>query len=334
MILVTGSNGLIGSFICNRLAELNIKFRALVRGESDLRLLNGIEKSGNLFVADVLDPVALEEAFVGVTKVVHCAAIISFFSKDQKRMYKVNIEGTRNLVDLSLKYNVQKFVYISSIAAIGKDKGDKVIDENNKWPGSVTPSNYGRSKYLAELEVWRANTEGLPVGVLAPSVVLGPGDWNKGSTKAFKYVWEKNRFYNSGSLNFVDVRDLTNSVINLLNSSEHSERFIINGGNTTWKSFFEKVAASMHLSPPSIVATPFLITIALIFDKLLSFFPGVEQKLSKEAIAQSKNDFIYSSEKIKKIYGQEFNGLDDTVHWVCSKLISNNIGPNGVGLSD
>ena len=323
MILVTGANGLIGSFICKKLASSNIRFRALVRSKSDLHLLNDLNGVGELYESDILDLITLEEAFEGITKVIHCAAIISFIPRNKKKMYKVNIEGTKNIVDLSLKYNIQKFIYLSSVAAIGKNKIDKIVDENNTWPGTIAPTNYGKSKYLAELEVWRGNMEGLPVITVIPSVVLGPGNWKNGSTQLFRYVWEQNKFYKSGFLNYVDVRDLSECVIQLINSSLEGERFIVSAGMISYKEFFEKIARQMNRKPPSIRARPIHLYLALGIDKLLSLFPGKEQRLSRETISQSNNEITYSSLKIQKSISQSFTDIDDTIQWACQILKKN-----------
>jgi len=323
MILVTGANGLIGSFICKKLASSNIRFRALVRSKSDLHLLNDLNGVGELYESDILDLITLEEAFEGITKVIHCAAIISFIPRNKTKMYKVNIEGTKNIVDLSLKYNIQKFIYLSSVAAIGKNKIDKIVDENNTWPGTIAPTNYGKSKYLAELEVWRGNMEGLPVITVIPSVVLGPGNWKNGSTQLFRYVWEQNKFYKSGFLNYVDVRDLSECVIQLINSSLEGERFIVSAGMISYKEFFEKIARQMNRKPPSIRARPIHLYLALGIDKLLSLFPGKEQRLSRETISQSNNEITYSSLKIQKSISQSFTDIDDTIQWACQILKKN-----------
>ena len=323
MILVTGANGLIGSFICKELAGLNLKFRALVRNKSDLHLLKDLNGAGELFESDILDPITLEEAFEGITKVIHCAAIISFIPGNKNKMYKVNIEGTKNLVDLSLKYNIQKFIYLSSVAAVGKNKIDKTIDENNTWPGTVAPTNYGKSKYLAELEVWRGNMEGLPVITVIPSIVLGPGNWKKGSTQLFHYVWKQSKFYKSGFLNYVDVRDLSKCVIQLIHSTIEGERFIVSAGRISYKEFFEKIAKQLNRKPPFIRARTFHLYLALFIDKVLSLFPGKEQKLSLETISQSNNEITYSSHKIQKSINQSFKDIDDTIHWACQILKKN-----------
>jgi dihydroflavonol-4-reductase len=131
MIAVTGANGLLGSFIVRKLIEQNEPFIALKRKGSDLSLLADVQAGIRWKDADILDPVSMEEALENVSEVIHAAAMVSFNPRDSRRIFMVNVEGTRNVVNACLTGNVKKLVYISSVAALGRLKGQTEIDEHH-----------------------------------------------------------------------------------------------------------------------------------------------------------------------------------------------------------
>ena len=144
-------------------------------------------------------------------------------------MHQTNLEVTANITNVCLKHKIEKLIHISSIAAIGKETGKTVLHEDSKWENEDLQSAYGLSKYRSELEVWRAQAEGLDVAVLCPSVILGPGVWHKSSTQIFDYVRKGKKFYTYGRLNYVDVRDVA-EVVYLTMTQPISGKYILNGG--------------------------------------------------------------------------------------------------------
>src|SRR5436190_10925888 len=123
MIAVTGANGLLGSFIIRRLLAANEKFVAIKRSDSDTHLLDDVASRIQWKDADVLDPVALDEAFDGITHVIHAAAVVSFNPAHEKLIFNVNVYGTRNVVNACLSRDIKKLVHVSSVAALGRRKG-------------------------------------------------------------------------------------------------------------------------------------------------------------------------------------------------------------------
>ena len=227
MILITGANGLIGSFIAHKCVLEGQSVRILTRKNADLSSLSDIIDKIEVFEGDILDIPLLEKAYEGIEEVIHCAAVVSFGDVGIDTLFKVNVEGTKNVVNIALKKNCKKLIYLSSIAAIGRDPKVNLTDENTLWVESDLNSQYAKSKYAAELEVWRATEEGLNAAILNPSVVLGPGDWNKSSTKIFKNIYEGMAFYPTGTTNLVDVRDVAEAAWLLLKSNISHERYII-----------------------------------------------------------------------------------------------------------
>src|SRR5690606_3677923 len=211
MIAVTGANGLLGSFVVRKLMEANVPVVAIKRANSNTSLLADLPTLA-WRTADILDPISLQEAFDGVTGVIHCAAMVSFNPRDEKKLMQVNVEGTKNVVDACLIAGINRLLHVSSVAALGRQKNQTHITESNTWIDSSYNTVYGLSKYKAELEVFRAQEEGLKTIIINPSVILSRGNWDKSSAQLFKYVWRERPFYSDGSFNYVDVRDVAQQI--------------------------------------------------------------------------------------------------------------------------
>lgn len=321
MILVTGANGFLGSFICKALADSGKNVKALVRNNSDTSLLEGASDKVQIVHGDILDMNSMEEHFEGLKILIHAAAIVSFHRSDYDQMSEVNIEGTKNMVNLSLKYKVDFFLHISSVAAIGRKEQKAVVSEKNKWEESKWNSHYGESKYLAELEVWRGIQEGLSGIVLNPSVVLGPGNWDISSSRLFKYAWQENKYYSEGLMNYVDVRDVTSIIMRFLEKQPSDERYIISAGDITYKDFFEIVARRFNKKPPYRQANKRLLRLGLIIEWVKSMFSSNRPLITTETINLSGSEISFDNSKIKKELNFNFTPLEQTVNWTCEKYL-------------
>lgn len=317
MILVTGANGFLGSYICRKLLLEKTPFIAMVRPSSDTRMLDDIKEDITIHYGDVLDPDSIISIIDNVDIIIHCAAVVSYNSGDRGRMNEINVTGTKYLVDLALSHNIKYFIHISSVAALGRSKLAGTISETNKWEYSKWNTNYGESKYLAELEVWRGVIEGLNAVVFNPSVILGPGDWSRSSAKLFKYVWEENKYYTEGLLNYIDVRDVTEIIHRFLQNKISGERYILNAGSISYKSFFDLVAKKSGKKPPSVKATGSIVRIAIIMEKIKALFTGKKPLITRETAKVSNNEIYFDNNKIRKELNYTFVPLSQTIDWTC-----------------
>lgn len=317
MIGVTGANGLLGSFIIRKLIDDNEKFVAFRRPSSDTSLLDDVEDKIEWRHLDLLDPVAMDAPLQDVTTVIHGAAMLSFNPRHASLVSRINTEGTRNLVNACLANDVNRFVYISSVAALGRLKGQTKIDEGNKWVENSKHTGYATSKYYAELEVFRGQEEGLSTVIVNPSVILAPADWKKSSARLFKYVWDKRAFYIEGSLNYVDVRDVAAATLALLNSGMENERFILNAGTVSFKEFFDGVAARFGRKPPMIKLNRNFLKIVAGIEAFSARIRQAEPNIAPETARLAGTCFLYENKKIKNLLRLEFRTLDDTLDWCC-----------------
>jgi dihydroflavonol-4-reductase len=321
MIAVTGANGLLGSFIVRRLLKANERCIALRRHSSDISLLEDAGKI-NWQHADILDPISMEEAFKNVDVVVHAAAMVSFNPRERKKIHEVNVVGTQNVVNACLAAGVKRLIHISSVAALGRTRENPFITEDNKFIESSLNSTYAETKYLAELEVYRGQEEGLGVIVVNPSVILAPADWNKSSAKLFKYVYDQKPFYIDNNLNYVDVRDVAEAIYRLIRAEMLGEKFILNGGNIRLKDFFAIAASKMNRKPPGIQLGTSTVSMLARLEMLRSSLTGSEPLITPETAKLAGTNFTYSSEKAKNALALKFQTIDETLEWCCGHYLN------------
>ncbi len=328
MVLITGITGLVGSFTARHFLAAGYRVAGLKRANSDLSLLQDIENQIVWHEGDILDIMSLEKAMVDIEYVIHTAAIVSFAPKDRDRMFKTNIEGTANVVNICLENNIKKLCFVSSVAALGRSvpnekKTENVIsiDEKATWEESPLNSNYAKTKYLAEMEVWRGEAEGLNCVVVNPSLILGEADWHKSSTQLLKYVFDEHKFYPQGNLNYVDILDVAECIFKLTIGDISGEKFILSAGEITYKNFFEKVAPRFHKKSPSILLRASITSIIWRLEAIRSFFTGNAPLITKETALSSSHSFKYQNDKIKHSLGFEFKNLDESLDRICGKLV-------------
>lgn len=329
MIAVTGATGLLGSFIVRELIERNVPFVALKRRDSDTSLLSDVGSLVTWRDADVLDPVQLEDALTGVTSVVHSAAVVSFHPRKAAYVMDINVQGTRNLIHECQAKGIKRFVHISSVAALGRQKGQKLINETNQWVDSPLNTAYAESKYLSELEVFRAQEEGMSTVIINPSVILAPAAWDRSSAKLFKYVWDEKRFYSDAFLNYVDVRDVARITYRLLvDEPVQGQRFIVNAGKISFRDFFRAVAKRFNKKAPDQKLSPALLQLAARAEVFRSWFTGKEPLLTKETARLAGTEFLYDNQKIRKALSVDFQPIDLSLDWCCEHYLTKYMNKN------
>ncbi len=322
MILVTGGAGLVGSELIKQLLGQGKTVKAIYN-KSPLRFANASTLVS--VPCDILDVYALENAMQDVTEVYHCAAIVSFAPKDEHALYKINVEGTANVVNACLNAAVRKLVYVSSVAALGRIRVGEMINETMQWTPETSNSKYGHSKYLAEIEVWRGVAEGLNAVVVNPVIILGAGNWNEGSTKLFKSVYEGFPWFTTGTSGFVCVQDVANAMIQLMSSDISAEKFIISAENSSYQSILNMIARGFNKNPPSKKVTPFLAAITWRLEAIKSIFTGASPLITKETAATSLAEVKFDNSKLLKFLPTfRYTSLEETISGTCRALLQKN----------
>ena len=312
MIAITGASGLLGQHLVGRLADEGHTVTAVVRKQATV-----FPQGVTVREADILDPMELAVALQGADTVIHAAALVSFNPRRKDEIYAVNVDGTRNLVNVCLREGIPTIVHISSVAALGR-KPDVAITETEPWSG-LYANDYARSKYLAELEIFRGGEEGLTVSMVNPSVILSGQPLHRSSASLFDYAWKERAFYTSGMLNYVDIRDVADAVITLLRSPQPGERFTLNGGRIPYPDFFRQLARRWNKRAPFLRSPGPMVTAFGLMEELRGLLTGREPQVTRHSAAMTTRQFQYDTTKATQRLQLKFRALDDTLDWCCAR---------------
>ncbi len=247
MMLVTGATGYLGSHLVLGLMRSNRNIRALKRENSKIpNILSGFGERIEWVNGDLRDIISLEQAFQGIETVFHCAGILPSHTIDVPEMLSTNIEGTQNMVNLSLEFSVKKFLYVSSVSTLYPNEGDlplkTVLNDFNK---SKSPYTFG--KIEAEKEVWRGIMEGLPAIIIHPSLILSS------INDPFPNPHLQN-LYKSGSSTFltsqfgiIGIEDLVEAMLTLLDSKAWGGQFVISSENISGNDLLRQIHQKLNL---------------------------------------------------------------------------------------
>lgn len=332
MILVTGGTGLVGSHLLYWLTQEQQKVRAIYRNKASLAAVKNVFgyytsdvdlyfSKIEWFEADITNVVSLEKAFENITHVYHAAALVSFNSKDYFAMKKINIAGTAHVVNLCIDKGIKKLCYVSSIATLEKSSKNEPISELSEWNAESNNYGYAITKYGAEMEVWRATQEGVPVVMVNPGVILGPGFWHQGTGELFKKSFHNFPFYSEGVTGFLGVNDVAKAMILLMKSEIENERFVLVSENKSFKEVLFEMADNLEKKRPFMKVTKFLAELAWITDLLISKIARKEISISKQSARASLNVYEYSSEKIKNQLNFEFEKINDVIKDTCALFL-------------
>jgi len=325
--MVTGGTGLLGSHVLYELARQGRKVRAIKRESSNTAMVRKVFsyysdepdellKNIEWFDADLMDFAAIGDALEGISEVYHMGAVVSFYPADHKAMLKVNIEGTANLVNLSMDKGVKKFCYVSSVATLGRGLNGNLTSEEDYWVTSRKNTIYGISKYGAEREVWRGMEEGLNAVIVNPSFILGPGFWADNSG-LFRLVWEGLKCYTDGINGYVDARDIVKAMIQLMDRNIFNERFILSADNISYQQLFGMMAKYLGKPAPAVKIPDFMTDMVWRIDATRTFITRSAPVLTKEMAYTMRQKYSYTNEKLRKTLGFEFTPLEQSIREIC-----------------
>ena len=324
MILVTGGTGFLGAHLLYHLSLQETEITAIYRNKSKLedvkRVFHYYSPNSDLNYgkikwvhADITVTEELRKAFNNVDVVYHCAALVSFSSSDYREMRKINIEGTQNIVNISIENKVRKLCFVSSIATLEYPYDHALIDEQCFWTTNKNKSDYAITKRAAEMEVWRASQEGVNCIVVNPGVIIGPGFWQNGTGNLFTKMKAGMRYYTTGCSGFVDVRDVSNAMISLMKSDLVNEGYVLVAENRSFKDLFKLISMAVKAKEPSKEIGKTGLEIAWRLAWLKSLFTSSRPTLTKRSAQAAYGEKKYSSQKIKHAIDYTFLPLEETV---------------------
>lgn len=321
MVLVTGGTGFLGGYIIRNLVSKEIPVRAIRRsGALPFGMPPETARSVEWMDSDVLDVVGVDDAMKGCWGVVHAAAIVSFSSRNHRLMDEVNIEGTRNVVNLAIENGIDRFIHISSVAALGRSRGETLVSEEKQWEENSSTTHYAITKHQAELEAWRGFSEELKGVIMNPSTILGYGNWHRSSCAIFKNSFNEAPWYTEGVNGFVGVEDTAEAAVQFLLSSITEKRYVVSGENWSFQRLLTAIAEGFHKRPPHRKAGPLLGGLAWRMEHLKHLLGGKAPLLTRETamVAQSKTGFDNSA-ILKDLPHFAFTPLETVIKNSCEK---------------
>ncbi len=307
-----------GSYLIKELVAKQTAVRALYR--SAIPAIAGADKV-EWIKADISDIEALQDAMQNVQQVYHCAGMVSFNPKQKHLLFKTNVEGTANVVNACLEMGVKKLLHVSSVAALGRIRQNTLVNETMNWTEETSNSEYGKSKYLGEMEVWRGVGEGLDTVIVNPSIILGAGDWGSGSTGIFKNVYKEFPWYTDGVTGFVDVADVVRAMQLLMNSPVSKQRFILSTDNIGYHQLFTQIAQCFGKKPATKKVTPFMAALVWRIEGIKGAITGKSPLLTKETAKTAQAKVYFDNSKLLKYLPDfHYTPVAESVQRICNEL--------------
>jgi dihydroflavonol-4-reductase len=277
--LITGANGFTGSHLIKALAQQGDTLIALVRKTSDLsRLAN---TNVQLAYGDITDRPSLQAALQGVDRVFHTAAYVELGIVDAPRMERINVEGTRNVLEAAQAAGIQKMVYCSTIGVYGDTQG-QVIDETFERQQKEFSSAYDSTKYQAQQLVDQFAAAGFPVVSVMPSGIFGADDPHFGPVMD-TFLKGRLKVWAGGDriTGIVHVDDLVNAMILAAEQAPTGSHYIISSGDLSTRAMFQFLSQETGIPAPAEIPQPVVRLVGNILDpigRLLAWQPPISRE--------------------------------------------------------
>ena len=318
--VVTGATGHIGNVLVRKLYERGYQVVAFVLKNDNIDIFKGLNIEYKY--GDVNDIESLENAFLGADVVFHLAGIIEIGNGNKAKMYKVNVEGTKNVVDVCKKVGVKKLVYTSSVHAIKEKPKGEVIEETNEFSSKFVKGTYAKTKAEATKYVLDAQDEKLDVIITHPSGVIGPYEYKRSNLGQLiiDCYYKKMKAYLDGGYNFVDVRDVADGLVLALEKGRPGQCYILAGYYVSIKELMKYVEDITHVPAPKF-------KIARWFAYATGFLSEIYYKIMKQkplftsySVYTTGTNSNFSIQKAQKELGYNprpiKETMEDTINWL------------------
>jgi len=310
-VLVTGATGLVGGAVARELRARGHAVRILARGASDTSALEplGLEVARG----DVLDPGAVRGALAGCEAVVHVAGIATIGQDPPERLLAVNVGGVEVVLGAALEAGVSRAVLTSSSSAMGGTRRPALLDETTDGNAEALGVPYFVSKLRGERAGLALAARGLPLVVVRPSYVLGPGDVH-GSSASTVLALARRRIpaVVEGGASFCDVRDVARGHAEALERGRVGEVYLLGGHNLPITELAARVAALAGVPPPPRV--PYAVAYAFAAaQELAARLAGRRPAMTRDLVRSAALYTYASSAKAERELGYAIRPFDEMI---------------------
>jgi dihydroflavonol-4-reductase len=322
-ILLTGATGFIGYYLAQKLISDGHELIAIYRAENQgFRLCKALPGGIHLLPADLLDYESLDEICAqGIDLIVHAAALVSFDPRKSNQIRQVNQLGTAQLIDIALERKIPRFIYISSIAALGGDPELSYYDESTEWDENSDHSAYAQSKKNAELEVWRGMAEGLDITILQPAVVLGPWFDSHHSMQIITRMRAGLRWYPGGATAWLDIRDLADAVSTSIQKKGTNQKIILAGHNLGYQQLLDLVATYLGKDRPRYRLPDRLVIFGAQILGLAARLVGYPNEINGISMKPLFEKNQYLNDRSKQLLGLPYRPIESTIQYILANKI-------------
>ena len=317
--LVTGATGHIGSALVRRLLEDGQEVIAFVLPGDSLEALAGLDVQ--VIYGDVTHYEELQNAVMQVDQVFHLAAVVDIGSCKKRKLYRVNVEGVKNVVKACLCSGYVPLVYVSSVHAIQEPPHGEIISETGTFNPKKVHGAYGKSKAMATSIVLDACQRGLNAKIVHPSGVIGPYEYkvsNLGQL-VLDFVHGNLKAYINGMYNFVDVRDVAEGIVQAAKKGQSGECYILSGEQVSVAQLLDYLEEITQVAKPKVRLPYFLAKITAPFAELYYKARKQPPLFTSYAVSTLKSNCNFSNQKAQKQLGYSprpvRDSLRDTFQW-------------------
>ena len=317
--LVTGASGHLGNTLVRKLLAQDQKVRALVLEEERPKALEGLKLevvSGDVSVASSLDPffAGLEDKEI---MVLHMASLITIYAKAGPSVYRVNVQGTKNMLQAAKRYGASRFLYCGTIHTLPlPPRFEDEIKEIDHYDPDLVHGDYAKSKAMASQLVLDAARDGLDTVIVQPSGIIGPNDYLEGNfTRLFeKLVDRKLPAMIQGSYNFVDVNDVAQGLIQAALKGRTGQSYNLTGHDVSVLEIMNQAALMTGRKPFKSTAPLWLAKLAAPFAEWWSKKTGKIPVLTSYSLFTMASPHHFSHDKAKAELGYSIRPLEETIY--------------------
>jgi len=324
-ILVTGADGLLGSNLVRVLLERGHQIRALIQRGRQAKTIEGLNIEQ--IEGDILDREGLQQAGQGVDAIYHLAAHTGIYPSRSEAVNRVNIDGTRNMLELAKEIGVQRMVYVGTANTFSFGTKEQPGREGTPYKGARYGLDYMDSKHKAQQLVMQYVKEGLPAVIVNPTFMLGPYDSAPSSGAMILAIYRGEvPGYAPGGRNYICVKDAAVGIANALEKGKIGECYIIGNKNMSYKEAFTVIANTLGVKPPKLpLPKPVVLSYGLI-NQAIAKAIGKKPKVTYPMARISCDTHYFTAEKaVKELELPQSpieEGIRDSISWMKSNGIA------------